>query len=155
MIHTLRLFRPEENLLLTVLICPTILITICRDEKESSSWSSVTFQSIFASKVLLNVIYIPLISLPKYNKSIQNDGKLLHRHSLTYLARKMPWVAAPAVRWSGIPKVARSRLSQCSKSCDLQPALQCAIRGAQGVLPCVGWGVRPVNWIYRLWRYCP
>ena len=34
--------------------------------------------------------------------------------------------------------------------CDLQPALQCAIRGARGVLPCVGWGVRPVNWIYRL-----
>ena len=31
-----------------------------------------------------------------------------------------------------------------------QPALQCAVRGAQGVLPCVGWGVRPVNWIYRL-----
>ena len=30
------------------------------------------------------------------------------------------------------------------------PALQCAICGAQGVLPCVGWGVRPVNWIYRL-----
>ena len=24
------------------------------------------------------------------------------------------------------------------------------IRGAQGVLPCVGWGVQPVNWIYRL-----
>ena len=55
----------------------------------------------------------------------------------------IPWVAAPAVRWSGI-----------LKSCDLQPALQCAIRGAQGVLPCVGWGVRPVNWIYRLWRHC-
>ena len=47
-------------------------------------------------------------------------------------------------------EVAGSRLTQCSKSCDLQPALQCAIRGAQGVLPCVGWGVRPVNWIYRL-----
>ena len=47
-------------------------------------------------------------------------------------------------------KVARSHLSQCSKSCDLQPALNCAIRRAQGVLPCVGWGVRPVNWIYRL-----
>ena len=47
-------------------------------------------------------------------------------------------------------EVARSRLTQCSKSCDLQPALQCAIRGAQGVLPCVGLGVRPVNWIYRL-----
>ena len=42
------------------------------------------------------------------------------------------------------------RLTECSKSCDLQPALDCAIRGAQGVLPCVGWGVRPVNWIYRL-----
>ena len=37
-------------------------------------------------------------------------------------------------------EVARSRLTQCSKSCDLQPTLQCAIRGAQGVLPCVGWG---------------
>ena len=30
--------------------------------------------------------------------------------------------AAQAVRWSGIPKVARSRLTQCSKSCDLQPS---------------------------------
>ena len=55
-----------------------------------------------------------------------------------------------AVRWPGVPKAARSYLSQCSKSCDLQPALNCAIRGGQGVLPCVGWGVRPVNWIYRL-----
>ena len=35
-----------------------------------------------------------------------------------------------AVRWPGVPKVARSHLSQCSKSCDLQPALNCAIRGA-------------------------
>ena len=35
-----------------------------------------------------------------------------------------------------------------------QPALQCAIRGAEGVLPCVGCGVRLVNWIYRLWRHC-
>ena len=42
-------------------------------------------------------------------------------------------------------EVANSRLTQCSKSCDLQPALQCAIRGAQGVLPCVEWGVQPVN----------
>ena len=32
-------------------------------------------------------------------------------------------------------EVAGSRLTQCSKSCDLQPALQCAIHGAQGVLP--------------------
>ena len=50
----------------------------------------------------------------------------------------------------GVPKVARSHLNQCSKSCDLQLELNCAIREAQGVLPCVGWGVRPVNWIYRL-----
>ena len=34
----------------------------------------------------------------------------------------IPWVAAQAVRWSGFPKVARSPLAQCSKSCDLQPA---------------------------------
>ena len=47
-------------------------------------------------------------------------------------------------------EVARSRLTQCSESCDLQPALQCVIRGAQEVLPCVGSGVRPVDWIYRL-----
>ena len=30
------------------------------------------------------------------------------------------------------------RGSECSKSCGLQPALHCAIRGAQGILPCVG-----------------
>ena len=67
----------------------------------------------------------------------------------------IPRVAAQAGRWSGIPEVARSQLTQCSKACDLQPVLQCAIRGAQGVLPCVEWGARPVNWIYRLWRHCP
>ena len=43
----------------------------------------------------------------------------------------IPGVAARAVRWLGNPKVARSRLTQCSKSCDLQRALHCAIRGAQ------------------------
>ena len=73
-------------------------------------------------------------------------------HAVT--SQWLPWVAAQAVRWPSVPKVARSHLSQCSKSCDLQPALNCAICGAQGVLPCVRWGVRPVNWIYRLWRHC-
>ena len=24
----------------------------------------------------------------------------------------------------------------------------------RGYCPC-GWGVRPVNWVYRLWRHCP
>ena len=42
--------------------------------------------------------------------------------------------------WPVIPKVARSRLTESSKSCDLQPVLHCAIRLAQGVLPCVRWG---------------
>ena len=37
-------------------------------------------------------------------------------------------VAAQAVRWSGIPKVARSRLTQCSKSCDLQPSPHCSVQ---------------------------
>ena len=50
-------------------------------------------------------------------------------------------MAAQAVCRPGVPKVACSHLSQCSKSCDLQPKSQdCAIRRAQGVLPCVGWG---------------
>ena len=26
---------------------------------------------------------------------------------------------------------------------------------SSGGTACVGWGVRPVNWIYRLWRHCP
>ena len=51
---------------------------------------------------------------------------------------RLPWVASPALRWPGIKKVARSLLTECSKSCDLQPALQCVKRGAQGVLPWVG-----------------
>ena len=55
-----------------------------------------------------------------------------------------------SAHWPGILKAARWRLAECSKSCNLQPALHSAIRGAHGVLPCVGWGVRPVNWIYRL-----
>ena len=54
---------------------------------------------------------------------------LTHNHGII-----IHWVAAQAVRWPGIPKVARSRLTECSKSCDLQPALHCAIREAQWVL---------------------
>ena len=34
---------------------------------------------------------------------------------------------AQEVRWSGIPKVARSRLAQCSKSCDMQRSPQCSM----------------------------
>ena len=69
----------------------------------------------------------------------------------TTLSGRTEWplsVIPCALVWHS--EVARSRLTQCIKSCDLQPALQCAIPGAQGVLPCVGWGVRPVNWIYHL-----
>ena len=33
-----------------------------------------------------------------------------------------------AVRWAGIPKVARSRLTQCSKSCDLQLSPHCSVQ---------------------------
>ena len=36
----------------------------------------------------------------------------------------------------------------CSPHCSVQYV-------EQGVLPCVGWGVRPVNWIYRLWHHSP
>ena len=81
--------------------------------------------------------------------SILENKPIVHANNSNFI----PWVAAQAVRWSGIPKVARSQLTQSSKSCDLQPSpsLQCAISAAQGVLPCVGWGVQPVNWIYRLW----
>ena len=64
----------------------------------------------------------------------------IFRYERLLCRRIIPWVAAQSVRWPGVPKVARSHLSQCSKSCDFQPALNCAIRGAQGVLPCVGWG---------------
>ena len=91
----------------------------------------------------LAFVLSPLLLRPKSNERI-----LLSSQKNTQSGRT-------AVRWPGIPKVARSRLTACNKSCDLQPALHCAIRGAQGVLPCVGWGVRPVNWTYRLWRHCP
>ena len=80
-------------------------------------------------------------------------GKKLFNNYFIY-SHIIPWVAARAVCWPDIPKVARSRLTECSKSSDLQPALHCAIRGAQGVLSYVGWWVRPVNWIYRFWRHC-
>ena len=94
---------------------------------------------------------------------IETNLFLLVRYPLLPFLLLIPWVAAQTVRWCGIPKVARSRLTQCSKSCDLQSCaslvicspLQCAIRGAQGVLPCVEWGVRPVNWFYHLWCHCP
>ena len=33
-----------------------------------------------------------------------------------------------APHWSGIPNIARSRLSQCSKSCDLQSSPHCGVQ---------------------------
>ena len=80
------------------------------------------------------------------NKSICTQSISLSIHTLSGRT-------GSALVWHS--EVARSRLTQCSKFCDLQHALQCAIRGTQGVLPCVGCGVRPVNWIYRFWRHCP
>ena len=57
------------------------------------------------------------------------------------LAFFLPSVATQAVHFLGIPKVARSWLTECSKSCDLQPSLYFAICEAQGILPFVGWVV--------------
>ena len=53
-------------------------------------------------------------------------------HYKCTIVQKATLSGRQAVRWPGVPKVARSHLSQCSKSRDLQPALNCAIRGAQG-----------------------
>ena len=54
----------------------------------------------------------------------------------------IPWVAAQAVGLSGIPKDARSRLTQCSKSCDLQPSPHCSVQYVElrGFCPVKGGG---------------
>ena len=51
-------------------------------------------------------------------------------------------MVAQAVRWSGIPKVARSWLTQCSKSCDLQPSPHCTVQYVElrGYCPVQGGG---------------
>ena len=72
-------------------------------------------------------------------------SRSLHRHSSIaqcYLHTFIPWVAAQAVRSSGIPKVARSRLTQCSKSCDLQPSPHCSVQYVElrGYCPVYGEG---------------
>ena len=84
-----------------------------------------------------NIKLVPLLStniLP-----MNMHCRLYQKPTLKFYSNFIPWVATKAVRWPGVPKVARLYLSQCSKSRDLQPALNCTIR-AQGVLPCVGWG---------------
>ena len=72
----------------------------------------------------------------------------MHYDTLNYIHYTLSGRTGSAL--ACIPKVARSRLTERSKFCDLQPALHYAIGAAQGVLPSVGWGVRPFNWIYRL-----
>ena len=80
-------------------------------------------------------------------------------HSVVRCAIKVscliPWVAAHVVRWSGAYPwtLVESRL--------VQQVLRFVGRGntvqyveLRGYCPW-GWGVRPVNWIYRLWRHCP
>ena len=44
---------------------------------------------------------------------------------------------AMAFRWLRV----RVPVHGCSNSCDLWPEFDRAIRGAHGLLPCVGWGV--------------
>ena len=75
-------------------------------------------------------------SLPVKNLLSQNVGSIINYLSIINYPE---WQHRPLR--PGIPKVARSLLTEYSKSCDLQPALHCAIRGAQGVLPCVEWWV--------------
>ena len=61
-------------------------------------------------------------------------------HNHIYIPKYFSLINLLAVSVCNVPKVARSRLHECTKSCDLQPALHSAIRLAQGVLPCVEWG---------------
>ena len=54
--------------------------------------------------------------------------RFIHRINSQKSIHFIPWVAAQSVRWSGTPKVARSLLTQCSKSCDLQPSPHCTVQ---------------------------
>ena len=48
------------------------------------------------------------------------------------------------------------RLQRCTfdPGCDWAAPIYTMHEALRGYCPC-GWGVRPVNWIYRLWRHCP
>ena len=128
-----------------------------RPESYYYYYSTALYSRHFSTTTPLHYIAPPLLHCTSLFGEVQQqhtspslDGGVLYNalyfaelHSTTLSAR-----TGSALAWHS--EVAGSRLTQCSKSCNLQPALQCAIRGAQGILPCVGWGVRPVNWIYRL-----
>ena len=79
-------------------------------------------------KVNWNTVCGALRELPWRNIWLSDNGlEVLNEHPSLLLGRYVPSlvICCPA------------RIAVC-------------IRGAQGVLPCVGWGVQPVNWIYRL-----
>ena len=123
-----------------------LLVSIHRGQNVSYRYGSV---------ILFSQEGGPFVTSMTFTKHqyLWNDLQRISRRNMTFnFGAIMPRTILK--NRESVPKVARSRLTQCSKSCDLQPALRCAIRGAQGVLPCVGWGVRPVNWIYRLWCHC-
>ena len=114
----------------------------------------IPISQTISESIIINAIWQIILSIVawyKFKCSLRNM-QLQWAHKKMIL-HTLSGRTGSALVWHS--EVARSRLTQCSESCDLQPALQCAIRGAQGVLPCVGWGVRPVKWIYRLWRHCP
>ena len=72
-----------------------------------------------------------------------NDRRGARLMTLTFpLTSAGPGPTSAALKFyifSGIPKIARSWLTQCSKSCDLQPNPHCNVQ-CRGILPCEGGG---------------
>ena len=129
---------------------PSSKILICWQKKNQYQINekyllvkTISLHNIFKTISLHNIF--KTISL--HNICKQRDGVVMGSPQ-GCVVHTLSGRTGSALVWHS--EVAGSRLTQCSKSCDLQPALQCAIRGGQWVLPCVGWGVRPVNWIDRL-----
>ena len=118
---------------------PVLAVNLCK--KVWGAWLASSYCMGFQNFVVSNKIH-------NYKKNefampcnIWTEFEFTDIHT-SYRTTVKPWVAARAVRWSGIPNVARSRLTQCSKSCDLQPSSHCSVQNVElgGYCPVLGGG---------------
>ena len=128
-----------------------------RAYKVSTNYILLHNDSVFESIFFVTMVIILDLSRSKSKKSSINNTKLqasMHHTHLFYFILSFHTLSGrtgSAVRWSGIPKVARSRLTHCS------PARieVCNTWSSGGTALCRVGDVRAVNWIYCLWRHCP
>ena len=114
---------------------PQMFKKLLKHQKKTKGRISTINPQFNLYPLVLKYYLMTIIAKVNMRRIILLQGELMLKCVNVVWCAIIQWVAAQAVRWLGIPKVARSHPTGCSKSCELWLAFA-SFKRSSGELPC-------------------